>query len=221
MLAEELINQMIPPLKLNDSSQTALNWMEVFHLRQLAVIDEQTFKGIIDEESILEKNNPDLLISDYRLSFQDVAVKASSHYYDVINLASQNHLELIPVLGNSNEYLGVISVNETSAAIAQMFASQGPGGILVLAIKEIDYSLAQISRLIEANDTKILSVFVTNDSKEPNYLKVTLKLNRVDLTRVIATLERYDYRIIAQFQETDVENYDKDRLDMLFKYLNI
>lgn len=221
MLAEELINQMIPPLKLNDTSQTALNWMEVFHLTQLAVVDERMYKGIIDEDSILEKNNPDLPISDYRLSYPDIAIKAGAHYYDVINLATQNHLELIPVIGTASEYLGVISVNETSAAIAQMFASQGPGGILVLAMKEIDYSLAQISRLIEANDTKILSVFVTNDSKEQEYLKVTLKLNRIDLTRVIATLERYDYRIIAQFQETDVENIDKDRLDMLFKYLNI
>jgi len=221
MLAEEFINQMIPPLKLNDSSQTALNWMEVFHLTQLAVVDERMFKGIIDEESILEKNNPNLPISEYALSYKDVSVKSSSHYYDVINLASKNHLELVPVIGEANEYLGVISVNETSVAIAKMFASQGPGGIIVLAMKEIDYSLAQISRLIEANDTKILSVFVTDDSKKDSYIKVTLKLNRVDLTRVIATLERYDYRIIAQFQESDVENYDKDRLDMLFKYLNI
>lgn len=221
MLAEEFINQMIPPLKLNDSSQTALNWMEVFHLTQLAVVDERMFKGIIDEESILEKNNPDLPISEYLLSYKDVSVKSSSHYYDVINLASKNHLELVPVIGETNEYLGVISVNETSVAIAKMFASQGPGGIIVLAMKEIDYSLAQISRLIEANDTKILSVFVTDDTKKNSFVKVTLKLNRVDLTRVIATLERYDYRIIAQFQETDVENTDKDRLDMLFKYLNI
>lgn len=221
MLAEEFINQMIPPLKLNDSSQTALNWMEVFHLTQLAVVDERMFKGIIDEESILEKNNPNLPISEYALSYKDVSVKSSSHYYDVINLASKNQLELVPVIGEANEYLGVISVNETSVAIAKMFASQGPGGIIVLAMKEIDYSLAQISRLIEANDTKILSVFVTDDSKKDSYVKVTLKLNRVDLTRVIATLERYDYKIIAQFQESDVENYDKDRLDMLFKYLNI
>jgi len=221
MLAEEFINQMIPPLKLNDSSQTALNWMEVFHLTQLAVVDERMFKGIIDEESILEKNNPNLPISEYPLSYKDVSVKSNSHYYDVINLASKNQLELVPVVGDANEYLGVISVNETSVAIAKMFASQGPGGIIVLAMKEIDYSLAQISRLIEANDTKILSVFVTDDSKRNSYVKVTLKLNRVDLTRVIATLERYDYKIIAQFQETDVVNYDKDRLDMLFKYLNI
>jgi acetoin utilization protein AcuB len=66
-----------------------------------------------------------------------------------------------------------------------------------------------------------MSVFVTDDSKKDSFIKVTLKLNRIDLTRIIATLERYDYKIIAQFQETDIEDYDKDRLDMLFKYLNM
>lgn len=222
MQAEELINQMIPPLKLNDSGQTALNWMEVFRLSQLVVVEDRMYKGIILEDSILEKNDSSLPLSEYKLDFEEVYVTPGIHYYDVINLATKNHLELVPVVASENkQYVGVISVNETSAAIAQMFASQGPGGIIVLAMKEIDYSLAQISRLIEANDTKILSVFASNDGKGNDYLKVTLKLNRIDLTRVIATLERYDYRIIAQFQETEVENYDKDRLDMLFKYLNI
>lgn len=221
MLAEEFINQMIPPLKLNDTSQIALNWMEVFHLTQLAVVDERLYKGIIDEETLLEKNNPNLPISEYTLSYKDVTVKAKSHYYDVISLATKNKLEVVPVIGDANEYLGVVSVNETSVAIAKMFASQGPGGIIVLAMKEIDYSLAQISRLIEANDTKIMSVFVTDDTKKDSFIKVTLKLNRIDLSRVVATLERYDYKIIAQFQETDIEDYDKDRLDMLFKYLNM
>ena len=221
MLAEELINQMIPPLKVTETGRMGLNWMEVFHLSQLAVVDDLIYKGIITEDSILEKNDPELPLAAYALDFEEVFVTPSTHYYDIINLAASKHLEIVPVLGDNKKYLGVISINETSVAIAQMFASQGPGGILVLAMKENDYSLAQISRLIESNDTKILSVFVANNEKQSGVIKVTLKLNRVDLTRVIATLERYDYRIIAHFQETEVENSDKDRLDMLFKYLNI
>jgi len=212
---------MIPPLKVSENGQVGLNWMEVFHLSQLPVVDDLTYKGIITEDSILEKNDPSLPLTNYALDFEDVFVTPSTHYYDIINLATANHLEIVPVLGADKKYLGVISVNETSVAIAQMFASQGPGGILVLAMKENDYSLAQISRLIESNDTKILSVFVSNSEKQTGLIKITLKLNRVDLTRVIATLERYDYRIVAHFQETEVENSDKDRLDMLFKYLNI
>ncbi|MCU0415588.1 MAG: CBS domain-containing protein [Cytophagaceae bacterium] len=221
MLAEELINQMIPPLKMTDTAQIALNWMEVFRLSQLPVIEGDKYKGILLEETILEKNNALLTLEDLDIHFSDVKVLPNTHYYDVIHLASKFKAEIIPVVNPEQQYLGVISVNETSAAIAQMFATQGPGGILVLHLKENDYTLAQLSRLVESNDAKIISLFVASDDKNPGFIKVTIKLNRVDVTRVIATLERYDYRIIAHFQESDTELQDRDRLDMLFKYLNM
>jgi Mg/Co/Ni transporter MgtE len=221
MLAEELINQMIPPLKLTDIGSKALSWMDVFRLSQLPVVDGKRFMGLITEDAIWEKNDDGLPIQEYRIEYKDLAVLSTAHYYDVINIASKYKVEIIPVVNNANEFLGVISVDETSSAIAQMFASQSPGGIIVLHMKDIDYSLAEIARLVESNDTKILSVFVHNDDKNAGYIKVTLKLNRVELKHVIATLERYEYRIIAHFQEVENENYDQDRLDMLFKYLNI
>jgi Mg/Co/Ni transporter MgtE len=221
MLAEELINQMIPPLKLTDTAQVALNWMEVFRLNQLPVINKNQYLGLLLEESILDKNDPSILIKEFPLDFKDLKVAPSAHYYELIQMANKQKVEILPVVDEENQYLGVVSVNETSAAIAQMFASQGPGGIIVLHMKDNDYTLTQIARLIESNDTKIISLFMANDEKNPGFIKVTIKLNRVDLTRVIATLERYDYRIIAHFQETDTEHQDKDRLDMLFKYLNI
>ncbi|MFN8417313.1 MAG: CBS domain-containing protein [Cytophagaceae bacterium] len=221
MLAEELINQMIPPLKLTDTAQVALNWMEVFRLSQLPVIDKNQYIGLLSEETILDKNDSSLAIGEFPLDFKDLKAAPSAHYYELIQMANKHKVELLPVVDEDNQYIGVVSVNETSAAIAQMFASQGPGGIIVLHMKDNDYTLTQIARLIESNDTKIISLFVANDEKNPGFVKVTIKLNRVDLTRVIATLERYDYRIIAHFQETDTENQDKDRLDLLFKYLNI
>jgi len=102
-----------------------------------------------------------------------------------------------------------------------MFANQATGGILVLSLKEIDYSLAEISRLIESNETKILSSFVAVDEYDSAMIKLTLKLNKTDLSRVIATLERFSYKIIAQFQETELLSNDKERLDLLLRYLNI
>ena len=221
MIAEELINQMIPPLKTSDTIQKAKTWMEELHLYQLPVVENQFYKGIISEEKILESENLSTKLSEIKLESENIFVKAGTHFYDVVKLALKNKMQVIAVLDESNEFLGVISVNDTASAIAQMFASQGPGGILVLALKENDYSLSQISRLVESNDSKILSSFVVTDEKDPHYIKVTLKLNRSDLTRIIATFERYEYRIIAHFQESELMTNDKDRLDMLFRYLNI
>lgn len=43
MIAEELINQMIPPLKVSDSAEKAKKWMEEFRLTQLPVVENNNF----------------------------------------------------------------------------------------------------------------------------------------------------------------------------------
>lgn len=221
MTAEELINHMIPPLKTTDTAQKALKWMEELRINQLPVIEDKSYKGLISESALLESGGLDKPVSDFRLDFVDIYTAPSTHFYDVIKQAMLYKLQILAVVNSENKYQGAISVSETAGIIAQMFASQGPGGILVLSMKENDYSLAQISRLIESNDTKILSAFVVTDEMNPSLIKLTLKLNRVDLTRIVATLERYDYRIIAQFQDVESLSNEKERLDLLFKYLNI
>ncbi len=221
MIAEELINQMIPPLKISDSAQKAKTWMEELHLYQLPVVEDINYKGLITEERILDLENLNQELSQVKLEAENIFVKAGTHFYDVVKLALKNKLQVIAVLGEDKGFLGVISVNDTASAIAQMFATQGPGGILVLSLKENDYSLSQISRLVESNDAKILSSFVVTDENNPAYIKVTLKLNRMDLSRIIATFERYEYRIVAHFQESELMTNDKERLDLLLKYLNI
>jgi acetoin utilization protein AcuB len=221
MIAEELINQMIPPLKGTDTAQKAMTWMEEFRISQLPVVDERQYKGLITDDMILESGDLTREVSSMRLDSENIFVHAGTHFYDVVKLAMKNKLQLIAVVDNEKKFIGVISVSETASAIAQMFASQGPGGIIVLSLKENDYSLSQISRLVESNDAKILSSFVVNDEKNPSFIKVTLKLNRMDLSRIIATFERYDYSIIAQFHESELMSNDKERLDMLFRYLNI
>jgi acetoin utilization protein AcuB len=221
MLAEELINQMIPPLKPTDTAGKALSWMNNLHIAQLPVVDHQIYQGIVTEDAIVEAEDLSRALSTIDLVFSDLNVHHDTHFYDVLKKASKNKLQIVSVLDQDNKYLGVISVSDASAAIANMFASQGPGGIIVLAMKDTDYSLAQISRLVENNDAKIMSAFVTNEDRDPNIIRVTLKLDKIELSRVIATLERYSYQVVAQFQEASLQNNDKDRLDLLLRYMNI
>ena len=220
MLAKDMINLMIPPLKLTDASQVALNWMEEFRLSQLPVVDQQRYCGMITDEQIIETNDTSLKVSSYNLDYKDLKISPETHYLDLLKNADQYKVSLLPVIDSEGIYQGVVSVNDISSALAQMLNSYGPGGIIVLYLKERDYSLSQISRLVESNDTKILSSFVNTDNNV-EYLKLTLKLNKTDVSRVIATLERHEYRVIAQFQEGETVDKDKDRLDLLLKYLNI
>ncbi|MDH3712111.1 MAG: CBS domain-containing protein [Cyclobacteriaceae bacterium] len=221
MIARELINHMIPPLKKSDTAKKAIAWMEELRVNQLPVIEDGAYKGLISEEVILEDNDNSKIVSEYKLQGLDCQVYENQHFYDVLKIVSDHGVQLVAVLDDDQSFLGVISIKDTVTAFAQSAAVQSPGGILILSLKQIDYSLAEISRLIESNDAKILSCIVNNDIFDANMIKLTLKINKTDLSAIIATLERFEYKIIAKFEESPMETSEKERLDILFKYLDI
>jgi hypothetical protein len=84
-----------------------------------------------------------------------------------------------------------------------------------------DYSLAEISRLIEENRARVLSSIVKEDPLDPGKIRLTLKLNELDLSRIVATLERFNYKVIGRYQESKPLGSEKERIDMLLRYLDI
>jgi hypothetical protein len=96
-----------------------------------------------------------------------------------------------------------------------------PGGIIVLELLERDYSLSQIAQIIEGNNIKVLSMYITSPP-ESTRLEVTLKVNSGDLSSVIRTFERYNYDVKTLVSSDDtLDKFYTERLDMLIKYLNI
>ncbi len=221
MVAADLINEMIPPLKSNDSVKKALNWMDAFRITQLPVVDSNIYKGIITEDMLYEVNNPEANIDSIEPLYEDVFVGEDQHFYDVMRIATDHNLRIIAVVDLSNVFVGVITVRDTLAAFARTFANQSAGAILVMSMNYRDYSLSHISRLIEENNTKILSSYVDTDPYDTHLIKLTLKLDKTELTPILATLERFEYRVIAKFQENPDVDIQKERLDMFFRYFDI
>jgi signal-transduction protein with cAMP-binding, CBS, and nucleotidyltransferase domain len=221
MVARELINHMIPPLKKTDQAKKATAWMEELRVNQLPVIENGIYCGLISEETILEDNDDSKRVAEYELQGKTSVVNENQHFYDVLRIVSGSGVQLVAVLDDSESFLGVISIKDTVAAFAQSAAVQSPGGIIILSLKQIDYSLSEISRLVESNGAKILSSIVNNDVFDANRIKLTLKINQTDLSSIVATFERFDYNIIARFEDSEMESGDKERLDILFKYLDI
>jgi len=221
MIAQELINDMIPPLKMSDKAKKALGWMEELRVAQLPVVHDGAFLGFVSEEMLFETNDGERLIGNLKLSYQHCSVSHFQHFFDIIKMATDNDLEVVAVLDENKNYMGAVSLDETLTAFSQTATIQSPGGILVLSIDGYDYSMAEISRLIEADNVRILGSSITNDTNDPTVMKLTLKLNKTDLSRVIATLERFGYRVDGRFQEENLISNEKERLDILLKYLNI
>lgn len=222
MIAEELINHMIPPLKVGDDAHKAIVWMEEFRCNHLPVIDDGKLIGFISEEIILEANDIEKHLKDFELVGKECFVHNETHVYDILRIASDNKLQIVAVLNEEEHYVGIITIQDVMTSFAQSAAIQMPGGIIVLSMNLIDYSLAEIARYVEENNAKIISFMMVEDPLDKGKIKLTLKINQEDLSRIVATLERFGYRVIARYQEnrTDPDN-EKERLDMLMRYLNI
>jgi len=220
MIAEELINEMIPPLKLTDTAQQALQWMEELRVTQLPIVSGQEYKGLISEDQIYQHNDPAALLSGFVLEAIEVYAYKYQHFFDVLKIALDNNVNLVAVLDEDHNFVGVITITDTLTAFARS-SMQEPGGILVLLMEERDYSLSEVSRLVESNDAKILSSYVCSDKGDASKLKLTIKINRNDLSRIIATFERFSYNIVAKFHHTQGNEDDKERIDLLLRYLNM
>ena len=221
MIASDLINYMIPPLKLSDEVQKAILWMEELRTPELPVVEKGRFLGFLSEDTLFEMNGAYPKVADYNLVGTTCRVVQSQHYYDVIKTCDNNGLTHVAVLDEAESYLGVIALEEVIQAFAMTSSIKSHGGIMVLSLKQIDYSLAEISRLIESDNGKVLSSYLTDDPNDPSKVNLTIKVNLEDLSRIEATLERFGYQVVAKFNDTAKVVDEQERLDILLKYLGI
>jgi hypothetical protein len=121
-------------------------------------------------------------------------------------------------LDENEKYLGCTSVYHLLTVIANTGSIKETGGIIVLEVNSIDYSMAQIAQIVESNNAKILSSYIMS-SVDSTKLEVTLKINQVELSRIIRTFERYDYIIKESYQKSEGDEDIQNRYDALMNFL--
>jgi predicted transcriptional regulator len=221
MVAKDLISEVIPSLKTSDLGQTALNWMEIFRISHLPIVNNQDFLGLISDADIYDMNQPEEPIGNHELTLFKPYVDAEQHIFEVIGLAARLKLSVVPVLDSNNHYKGVITSADLIRHLAGISSMDQPGGIIVLELIERDYSLSQIAQIVESNNVKILSMYITSPS-ESTKLEVTLKVNTGDMVSIIRTFERYNYEVKTWVSTDDsMDRFYSERFDLLMKYLNI
>ena len=220
MHASALISYAIPPLKLSDSGEKAIDWMNDFHVRHLPVVEDGIFLGLLSEDEVLNFVAPESSVRDNKPEFIVKFVNEEQHLYDVMKLVVDANLSVIPVLDGESKYKGIITVENLIKQLVDSGSITHPGGILVLEMNPRDYSMAEIARLVESENAAILSSFITSPYGKAT-IELTLKLNKEDLKHVVATLERFGYEIKSSFYESDYLDSLRERYVDFLSYLNV
>jgi hypothetical protein len=129
-------------------------------------------------------------------------------------------LTVVPVLDAENNYLGNISLRTLVEHFASITAVKNPGGVIILELNANDFVLSQIARIVEENDTKILSLYVSEIS-DSTRLELTLKLNRENIRGILQSFARYNIHVKATFQQGDFSEDLRNRFDLFMNYINM
>ncbi|GAB3746297.1 CBS domain-containing protein [Spirosoma pomorum] len=221
MLAAELIDPMLPALKPTDTVGQALDWMQEHRIGQLVLTDQTGYQGIVSEELLMDVVNDEQPLGSVMRLFDQLYVYEGQHLFEILGIALKNRMDVIAVLSEGGEFTGTISTAELLKQFANELGVQEAGAILILNLNERDYSMAEISRLVESNNVKIISSYYASAAYGmPDRSRLTLKLNRREIAPVVSTLERFGYQIEAAFANVPVESIDQERLDSLLRYLS-
>lgn len=220
MLAKDLISDDIPAVKMTDTGSLVLDWMDEHKVSHLPLVNQDEYIGLIGDTDILDLENADEKLEKQKLSLMRPFVLQSQHIFEAIKLFSKIQLTVLPVLDENEKYVGSIALTALLHQFSSISAISDPGGIIVLEMNENDYSLTQISQIIEGSDGKILSCYISA-IPDSTRLEVTLKINKEDLSGILQTFSRYDYNIKASFHQSEFSDDLKKRFDSFMNYINI
>lgn len=219
MLNKELISAAIPTLNPNDKVFQALELMAEFHVMQLAVVAEDKLLGMVSEDDLMNVDE-NLTIQNLEPQFYRAAVKANAHFIDAVQLVNDHSLSIIPVVEPEQVFLGVITAIDLLRLLGKVIGASEPGGIIVLEMEQRSFSFSEISKLVETNDAQITQLNTYWDAAVGTFV-VTLKINKFEISDIIATFQRYDYQIKYFFGEEQYENELRNNYDHLMNYLSI
>jgi CBS domain-containing protein len=220
MITDQYLSNDIEPLSLEDTVQTAVEKMNRLHLDLLPVIYNNhlvNYAGI----DVIEHLDSHIKLSELELYAPVLPfVHTSQHLLHALTHLKSLNVSLMAVLDENGEYQGVLKTKDVVKAISNSLSIRSGGSIIVIRVKPIDYSLSDLSRIIEYSDAKILGFFIF-EVEGSDELEVHLKLNTGVLKHILATLERYDYRVVQYFNREDLADDLDQRFENLMNYIDI
>ena len=182
------------------------------------VLEEGIFIGSISSDDV-ETFDSDKKTIDYKYTLERFFARKSMIWLDVLEVFAKNHTNTIPVLDENNSYVGYYEIEDIMKFFHETPFLKEPGAIIIVKKPISEYSMSQITQIVESNNGKVLGVFISE--ADGNSVEVTLKISLGAMNEIIQTFRRYDYEIMSEHQEDNYINNLKERSDYLDKYLKI
>lgn len=215
MLAKNIIDEIIQPVKPTDNCLQVLSWMEEYKVLHLPVVENGLYKGLLAEADIYALPEPDVAVGSFLEKLARDAVKADDHFFNVLPYFSEHQQTMVPVVAGNDEYVGSITQSSLLKAYGQLEVVGVPGAVVVIEMNQADYVLSQIAQIAEASDIRLISVHTLQHTNSV-VMDLILKTNSEEVDSFLKTLERYDYQVKMAMTRKDPE---MEKLDEHYQYI--
>ncbi|MGA1543324.1 MAG: CBS domain-containing protein [Saprospiraceae bacterium] len=220
MIINQLIDSGIPVLSDKQTVQDALKTFNNSDFSQLPITGGNQYLGLILKEDLELHRSSEEIPFEIR-NLKGVYTKPKDNILETLKIGHQNELEIIPVVDSNLVYLGSVKIRSCIHYLIENTSLGELGGILVLRTKKNDYCLSEIARIIEMEGSSLLHFFINEYDETSKELKITIKVDHLNLHSLERTFERYGYLVDAVFSEKEEMNVLKERYDSLMSYLNV
>jgi acetoin utilization protein AcuB len=220
MLTKELQSQSLPQLHLHDKVYQALQLMNEHHVTHLPIVEAEKFAGVISEDDLLQAEDDNSELQSLQQLFANLSVKDDEHFLSAVQLAAENGLSVVPVVNGENELVGSLAYSDLLRHASEFMSLNEPGGLIVLEMESNQYSFNEISKVVQNNDAQITQLNTSNDP-ETGIMQVTIRINKSEVSDIVATFQRYDYNVKYFFGEELYANELRSNYDNLMNYLKL
>lgn len=204
-----------------DSQETIADVQDFFidvPFSHFSVLNEGVYIGSIAADDV-ETFDTDKKVADYKYALEGFFARKNMIWLDVLEVFAKNHTNIVPVLDEENAYVGYYELEDIVKFFHETPFLKEQGGIIVVKKSILDYSMSQITQIVESNNGKLLGLFVSEADAET--IQVMIKIALGSMNDIIQTFRRYNYEIVSEHHEDNYLNSLKERSDYLDKYLNI
>jgi predicted transcriptional regulator len=202
MVAKDLLSTDVPILRPSDNVDRALQLMSDFKYSQLPLVENKIYSGILTEDHLLNYDFDTLLEEIEPVDFQ-INIDENFPLVEVIKSFRNENIEFLPVQ-SKGEFLGIIERKTAFQSLVDKMVLSESGGLIEIKTKDGDYQLSDISRIIEQESGKIMSMFLSHDVL--NNLLITLKIDVSQISPIVSSLERHGYEISSYYASEPVTN---------------
>jgi predicted transcriptional regulator len=216
-----LSNYINNDFKAIESSENIANVQDFFaeiNFSHFPIIEENIYIGCIGADDV-DNFDTDKKVANYRYALEGFFARTSMIWIDVMEVFARNHTNIMPVLDEENRYVGYYEINDVINFFTETPFLKELGNIIIIEKPVADYSMAQITQIIESNNGKLLGAFISSSTFDK--IQITVKIGLGTINEILQTFRRYDYEIISNHDEDNYLTNLKERSDYLDKYLNI